>query len=159
MGLKTPFLSDSFAAYRKSRLAEAGWFKDGLIFGEDMHIAARILIAGGAVAYVAEARVYHSHDYTVTEDFRRYFDMGVFHTQESWILEHFGVAEGRGSEYVISELKYLIKEGAWHLVPVWFVRNVMKLLGYKLGRRYEALPDALIGKMTSQPKWWDKARR
>jgi rhamnosyltransferase len=32
-GIKTAFLSDSFAAYRKTSLQNIGWFKNGLILG------------------------------------------------------------------------------------------------------------------------------
>ena len=34
------FCSNSFAAYRKSALEEVGWFKGGLLMGEDMHACA-----------------------------------------------------------------------------------------------------------------------
>jgi len=39
-GIKTAFFSDSFSAYKKRVLEDVGWFKNNLIVGEDMHIAA-----------------------------------------------------------------------------------------------------------------------
>ena len=45
---------------------------------------------------------YHSHNYTFFEEFKRYFDVGVFHEKESWILEEFGQASGEGANYVKS---------------------------------------------------------
>ena len=73
MGIKTTFCSDSFACYRRSDLLAIGGFKSDLILGEDAHVAARLILADKKIAYVAEAQVFHSHDYSVTQDFRRYW--------------------------------------------------------------------------------------
>jgi rhamnosyltransferase len=61
-GLKTCFLSNSFAAHRLSALRQAGGFAPDLILGEDMHLAARLLLAGHAIRYQTSAQVYHSHN-------------------------------------------------------------------------------------------------
>ena len=155
-GLKTAFLSDSFAAYRKSALKEIGWFKDGLILGEDTYAGAKMILSGYSLTYVAEAKVYHSHSYTVFQEFRRYFDIGVFHKCESWILEEFGKAEGEGMKYIRSEVKYLLANGAWYLLLEFIIRNGMKYLGYKLGQKYEKLPMWMVKKFSMHHRWWDK---
>lgn len=158
-GLKTAFLSDSFAAYRKSALESIGWFKDGLILGEDTYAGAKMILSGYSLAYVADAKVYHSHSYTVLQEFKRYFDIGVFHKCESWILESFGKAEGEGMKYIKSEIKYLLSNGVWYLIPEFFARNGMKYLGYKLGQKYEKLPMWLVKKMSMHHRWWDKLEK
>ena len=157
-GIKTAFLSNSFAAYRKSALAEVGYFKDGLILGEDTYAGAKLLLAGYALAYVSEARVFHSHSYSVWQEFKRYFDIGVFHKRENWILKEFGKAEGEGFKYVWSELKYLFANGGWYLLPEFFFRNFMKYSGYKLGQYYEKLPMTLVKKLSMHHSWWQKQR-
>ena len=153
-GIKTAFLSDSFAAYRKSTLESIGWFKDGLILGEDSYAGAKMILAGYSLAYVSESQVYHSHDYTVWQEFKRYFDIGVFHKCEDWILKEFGKPEGEGGRYVKSELKYLFANNAWYLVPEFFIRNGMKYLGYKLGQRYRLLPMWLVKKLSMHYRWF-----
>ena len=155
-GLKTAFLSDSFAAYRKSALESIGLFKNGLILGEDTYAGAKMILAGYKLVYTADAKVYHSHSYTVLEEFKRYFDIGVFHKCENWILKDFGKAEGEGLKYIKSEVNYLLRNGAWYLLPEFFVRNGMKYLGYKLGQKYEKLPMWMIKKMSMHHKWWKK---
>ncbi|CAA6814561.1 MAG: O antigen biosynthesis rhamnosyltransferase rfbN (EC [uncultured Campylobacterales bacterium] len=155
-GLKTAFLSDSFAAYRKSALQDIGLFKSDLILGEDTYAGAKMILDGYSLAYVSEAQVYHSHSYTVWQEFKRYFDIGVFHKYEDWILERFGKAEGEGKRYIKSEVKYLLKNKSWYLLPEWFVRNGMKYLGYKLGQKYEKLPKWMIKRMSMHHRWWDK---
>jgi len=155
-GIKTAQLSNSFAAYRKSSLLKTGNFKDGLILGEDVYTGAKMILDGYSLVYTAKAKVYHSHSYTVWEEFKRYFDIGVFHKCESWILEEFGKAEGEGMKYIKSEINYLLAHGAWYLLPEFFIRNGMKYLGYKLGQRYNKLPQFLIRKLSMHHRWWKK---
>ena len=42
-GIKTVFCSNSFAAYRREALAQAGGFPGGTIFGEDMLAVSRFI--------------------------------------------------------------------------------------------------------------------
>lgn len=72
LGIKTCFSSDSFSAYRSDALAAVGGFPEDVIGSEDAYVAARLLQAGYAVRYAASAEVYHSHDYRLLEEFRRY---------------------------------------------------------------------------------------
>ena len=155
-GIKTAQLSNSFAAYRKSALMETGNFKENLILGEDVYIGAKMILAGYKIVYVANAKVYHSHSYTVWQEFKRYFDIGVFHKCESWLIDSFGKAEGEGMRYIKSEIKYLFDNRALYLLPEWFIRNSMKYLGYKLGQNYEKLPQRLVRKLSMHHRWWDK---
>jgi len=155
-GIKTAFLSDSFAAYRKGALQKIDYFKNGLIVGEDSYAGAKMLMAGYSLAYSAEAKVYHSHSYTIIEEFRRYFDIGVFHQNEYWILETFGKIEGEGGRYVKSEFRYLLQQHGYFQIPVFFIRNGMKYLGYKLGYHYQRLPSFLIRRLSMHKLWWEK---
>ena len=118
-GFQTVFASNSFAAYRRAALAEIDYFKSGLIFGEDTCAVGRLLMHGYKVAYVAEAMVFHSHNYTCLQEFRRSFDIGVLHVTERWLLDTYGRAEGRGWQYVQSGLSYLVKVKKRVLLPVF----------------------------------------
>ena len=81
------------------------------------------------VAYAGNAQCRHSHNYSIAEEFERYFDMGVFHAREPWIRQTFGGAGGEGLRYVKSELKFLGLRH-WYLWPSALLRNAVKLLGY-----------------------------
>lgn len=133
IGFKSAFISNSFAAYRREALMTIGGFPSNVVFGEDTITAARFLLAGWKIAYVAEAQAYHSHAYTWRQDFKRYFDIGVLHSRENWMLDEFGEASGEGRRFVTSELKYLWSN-CWWLIPSALVRTVLKLAGYRLGR-------------------------
>ena len=153
-GVKTVFCSNSFAAYRRAALTEAGGFPSRLIIAEDSVTAAAILAAGWTLHYVADARVYHSHDYTLTQEFRRYFDIGVLHaTAEGWV-ERFGRPEGEGRRFVISELAYLLRKGP-ALIPLALVRTVSKYLAYRLGHVERHLPPGLKRRLSMNSRFWD----
>ncbi len=141
-GLKTAFISNSFAAYRISVLQEVSGFPDNVIFGEDMYVAAKMLKAGYKIAYAADACVYHSHDYSLLQEFRRYFDMGVFHAREPWIRQQFGGAEGEGLKFVLSEVKYLLRHAFWR-IPEGLLRKVFGYIGFRLGLVENKLPSWL----------------
>lgn len=64
------------AAYRQDIYEELGGFVKHTIFNEDMIYAAKAVEAGYAIAYAADARVVHSHNYTNGQQFHRNFDLG-----------------------------------------------------------------------------------
>lgn len=155
-GLKTVFISNSFAAYKKHPLAEVGYFKNGLIFGEDTCTLGRLLAAGHEVAYVGEAAVYHSHNYSLAEEFRRSFDIGVLHSSESWLLDTYGQAEGVGVTYVRSLFSLLVQEKRYVLFPDCLLRSALKMIGYKLGRSHRQIPAAWRPVLSMHRLWWQK---
>lgn len=153
IGIKAAFMSNSFAAYRTEALTAVGGFPSDVILGEDTIVAAKMLMAGWKVAYQADAQVYHSHDYNYLQEFRRYFDIGVMHTRESWMLDAFGAPEGEGGRFVRSELKYLLKQAPW-LIPSAVARTMLKYLGYRLGRLESALPLSMKRRLSMHRGYW-----
>ncbi|MBX9444782.1 glycosyltransferase [Dickeya chrysanthemi] len=153
-GIKTVFTSNSFAAYRAKVFRRLGGFPSNTILSEDMYLAALAVLAGYRVAYVAEAAVKHSHNYTPVEEFKRYFDIGVFHCDEKWIREEFGGAGGEGTRFIFSELRYLMKENHYRWIPRACVHNALKIAGYKLGQNYQKIPQGLIRKLSMHKRFW-----
>jgi len=138
-GIKTAFLSNSLAAYRRSALLAVGGFPSSVILSEDTMVATKMLLSGWKITYCAEATCYHSHNYTLIKEFQRYFDIGVFHAREAWYLQALGGAEGEGKRFVLSELRYL-RRHAPALMPAALLRSAFKLIGYRLGRLEHYLP-------------------
>lgn len=154
LGIKTPFMSNSFAAYRADALMAVGGFPSHVILSEDMYVAAKMLLAGWSVAYSSDALCRHSHNYSAVEEFRRYFDQGVFHSRESWIRKVFGGAGGEGGRYVYSELRFL-GMGCIYLWPVAIIRNILKLAAYKIGQKERFLPKSFKKKLSMFKGYWD----
>jgi rhamnosyltransferase len=154
LGIRTIFISNSFAAYRKSDLAAAGYFKNGLIFGEDTCTLGRLLQAGGKVMYVADAQVYHSHNYSWLEEFRRSFDIGVLHQSEKWLLATYGLAENVGARYVRELFASLWQQGKYGWMLDAAVRSAGKFAGYKLGRNFDKIPIIVRPTLSMHRRWW-----
>lgn len=155
-GIKTAFISNSFAAYRRSALIQAGGFPADTIMNEDTYVAANMLIYGWKIAYCAAAQVYHSHDYAYREEFKRYFDIGVFHARSSWLQRVFGTAAGEGRRFVLSELRYLLKHAPW-LIPSALLRTGMKWLGFSMGSLHQALPEVVSRRFSLHRAYWRRA--
>ena len=71
MGIKTFFCSDVCAAYNRKIYEELDGFVYPLKTNEDMFFAARAIRSGYRVAYAAEARVLHSHNFSLKEQYER----------------------------------------------------------------------------------------
>lgn len=153
LGIKTAFCSNSFSAFRTKAFHECGGFPNNTILGEDMYLAAKLLLKDYAVVYCAEATTYHSHNYSTIEEFRRYFDTGVFHEQQPWLLREFGSATGEGKRFVVSELRYLTKNAPIY-IPEALLRTVLKLSAYHIGKRYKKLPLTLTRILSMHQAFW-----
>lgn len=152
-GVKTVFCSDSFAAYRTAALAKVGGFPEDAFFAEDQLVAGKMLIEGWRIAYRGDACVEHSHGYTIGEEFRRYFDVGVFHGRNRWLIETFGAAEGEGLRFIKSELAYLTRHDPVQ-IPSSFIRTLAKYAGYKLGSHEARLSSRWKQRLSMQPFYW-----
>ncbi len=75
-GIKTFFCSNVCAAYKKEIYQKLGGFVRKAIFNEDMIYAGRLIQEGYGVAYAADAKVIHSHNYSCMQQFHRNFDLG-----------------------------------------------------------------------------------
>lgn len=154
MGIKTCHCSNSFAAYRKADLLRVGGFPTDTILGEDVTVTAHLMLHGKQIAYCAEAAVYHSHNYTLTEEFKRYFDIGAFHEQQKEVLAPFNKAESEGLKYVLNEWKYLKAKNRYDLIPVQLIRVIAKYTGYKFGYWHTWLPTQFKRKLSMHKSFW-----
>ncbi|NHQ86557.1 glycosyltransferase family 2 protein [Iodobacter sp. HSC-16F04] len=140
LGIKTCFSSDAFAAYRNTALDAVGGFPADIIGTEDAYVAGKMLLQNWCIRYEASAEVFHSHHYTLLQEFRRYFDIGVFYGRESWIGDLFGKAGSEGRRFLASELQALSRAGQRWRHPEVMLRVVCKLAGYRLGHLEKYLP-------------------
>lgn len=151
-GVYTFFCSDSFAAYSNQALDSIGGFSR-IIFGEDTIAVAKLLQHGHKIAYVAEAVVHHSHDYSLKMEFKRHFDIGYVRKQHHFLLSCQGSDNSRGVLYLKMMIKNLIKQKP-HLLPYAILQTGVKWFGYQLGRRSHTLPRSIKRRLSSQPYYW-----
>ena len=155
LGIKTFFCSDVCAAYRRDLFEELGGFESPVIFNEDMFFAANAIEHGYGVAYVAEAKVVHSHNYTMRQQFHRNFDLAVSQKQHSEIFEQVS-SEAEGMKLVKSTIAYLFKIRKPWLIFHFGMQCVGKYAGFWMGRHYEKLSRKQILKYTMNPGYWEK---
>ena len=93
---------------------------------------------GYAVAYTADARVVHSHNYSGIQQLRRNFDLAVSQAQHPEIFADVP-SEGEGIRMVKQTAGYLLRKRPY-LIPKLIWQSGCKYLGFRLGRRYERLP-------------------
>lgn len=155
LGIKTWFTSNSFCGWNKAALQKVGGFAEKLILGEDMHAAARLIQAGGTVIYEPRAQVRHSHNYSAVEEFRRYFDIGVFHRLHTELLFKAGNANKEGFRFVLGQALALLKgQSYWSLLKLPF-HIAAKLIGYKLGRNFTVLGKRVSRTLSMHKNYWN----
>lgn len=155
LGIKTYFCSNVCAAYRMEIYNRLDGFVERTIFNEDMLYAAQVIDAGYGVAYAAEARVFHSHNFTGMQQLRRNFDLAVSQAEHPEVFAGL-TAEGEGIRLVKQTARVLLRRGRWYLLPELVIKSGCKYIGFRLGKHYRLLPKALIRKLTSSPDYWRK---
>lgn len=153
LGIKTFFASNVCCAYRRDLYLAQGGFIRKTIFNEDMIFAGKAIQDGYAIAYAADAKVIHSHNYTYIQQFKRNFDLAVSQADHPEIFE--GIrSESEGIRLVKTTAVYLLKKGKVWLIPDLILKSGFKYLGYWMGKRYRKLPDSVIMRCTMNPGYW-----
>ena len=153
LGIKTYFCSNVCAAYRRDIYERQGGFPKRAIFNEDMIYAAGCIQAGYRIAYTAQAKVIHSHQYTNKVQFRRNFDLGVSQAEHPEIFR--GVpSESEGIKLVKRTAVYLRENGKSREILPMCVTSIYKFFGYKLGKNYKRLSFRRIMKYTMNREYW-----
>lgn len=145
------FCSDSCTAWSNHALDEVGGFLTTLT-SEDALTAAMLLQKGHKIAYVGSAVVKHSHRYTLSQEFHRYFDTGYVRGQFSHLT--LGLRdEQHGKKFFGSMITALLAERP-ALVPYAVVQTAVKYLGYKLGMQGPKLPWSVCRRLSAQDFYW-----
>ena len=154
LGIKTYFCSNVCAMYDRRTYEELGGFVESTLFNEDMIYAGHLVQAGYAIAYAADAKVVHSHNYGCLAQLHLNFDLGVSQAQHPEIFDAYP-SEGEGIRMVKKSASYVCKiHKPWLLVTLFF-QSGFKYVGYFLGKRYKSLPDGVIRWCTSNKTWWE----
>jgi rhamnosyltransferase len=155
LGIKVAFMSNSFAAYRRKALMSVGGFPVHVILGEDTYVAAKMILEKWKISYRADAKVYHSHNYSIFEECRRYFDTGVFHGKEPWMEKSFGHVNHEGVRFLQSQLRYIWKYDP-RMIFQALIRDVLDFFFFQAGKRENLLPQFIKIKMSMTKKYWHR---
>lgn len=153
LGIKTFFCSNVCAAYKREIFDSLGGFIKHTIFNEDMIFAAGAVKAGYGIAYMPEAKVYHSHHYTNMDQLRRNFDLGVSQIDHPEVFADVP-SESEGVKLVKATITYLREKRKCSMIPGVIIQSGFKYIGYILGRNYRKLPKKMVVKCSMNKEYW-----
>ncbi len=134
MGIKTFFCSDVCAAYKRDVYLELGGFDYPIKTNEDMFFAAKVINADYRIAYAADALVYHSHNFTLKEQYKRNYIQGYEierHREELGNVAQ----ESEGMRLVKYVSKELLKQGHVGSFIRFGVDCCARLMGSRAGKK------------------------
>lgn len=155
LGIKAYFFSDVCSAYRKDFFETMGGFESPILTNEDMLMAARALKAGYRIGYCAEAKVYHSHNFSLKQHYRRNFDVAVFLSMYQNEIASDSVT-GEGIRMVCYIERELFRH--FHFASMFrcLLESAAKYFGNRAGKRYRSMKMEQIRKKTSNKSYWGR---
>ena len=138
-GIGTFQNSNVCAAYRREEFFILGGFATPVVSNEDMLFAAKAILADYKTSYSADAVVWHSHNYSYTDLFKRYFDIAASMDSEPFI-RNAGRAQVKGYDFLLKQIKYLVAKKKLYYLPHVLMEATFKFMGYKLGERHHYIP-------------------
>jgi glycosyltransferase involved in cell wall biosynthesis len=132
------------------RLLDRYPFRDDLTMSEDQEWSRRVLRDGYSLVYEPLAAVRHSHAYSITSAFQRFFDSGVS-AQHAYVEGDASrdALSRAGSRYAREELLWLWRTGRRRWIPYTAVYELAKFTGLQLGLRHERLPASVKRRLSS----------
>lgn len=131
-GLITFFYSDASSAVSTKIYRELNAY-DGkdMPTNEDMYFAHKLIHAGYRIKYCSDSEVYHSHEFTFKQLYKRYYDTGVFFKENPYLKKY------KGNESGFALAKYVFKRSLeeknikvlFNLLPNFGIRFIAKFLG------------------------------
>ena len=133
-GLKTFFFSDASSAIKTSIFKKLnGYDQKNLPISEDMYIAYKLIINGYRIKYCSNSIIYHSHNFTLKQLYKRYYDTGVFFKQNSY-LDKYGTNSSGGNmaKYIF---KRALKEKNINVLIRFFPDMLARYIGMQIGKK------------------------
>ena len=132
-GLNTFFFSDAASAIKTSVFKELkGYDKKDLPISEDMYFAYKVIMNDYRIGYCADSEVYHSHQFTLKQMYKRYYDTGKFFKQNSY-LDQYGTNKAGGGMAVYI-LKRALQDKNIKVILQFIPNMAARFIGMKAGK-------------------------
>ena len=139
-GLQTFFSSDASAAIKTEIFKKLNGY-DGMDLkaSEDMYLSFKIIMNGYRIKYCADSIIYHSHDLTLKELYKRYYNIGDFFRQNPY-LDKYGTNKSGGglAKYV---LKRAIQDRNIKVLLRFIPDMATRFIGMKMGKMKSSKKD------------------
>jgi rhamnosyltransferase len=147
--------SNVSSAIRRSVLDEFPFASD-IVIAEDLEWCTRVLLAGYEIAYVPGSVVRHSHDYTLGDALKRYFDQGAAAERSFMAGGRTAPAavRGDGVRFVRGELAWLWTSGHRRAIPYTLAHEATRFAGFQLGVHHRHVPRWLRKRISRTAVYW-----
>lgn len=133
LGLRAFFFSDASSAIKREIFVELnGYDAKDMPISEDMYFAYKLITGGYKIKYCSDSEVIHSHDFTLKQQYRRYYDTGKFFKQNAYLNNY--KVNSTGGKLAIYILKRAIKEKNWKVIMKWIPNMGARFIGMKMGK-------------------------
>ncbi len=133
MGMRAFFFSDASSSIKTEVFKKLNGY-DGKVLptNEDQYIAYKMITNGYKIKYCSDSVVYHSHNFTLKQMYKRYYDTGVFYKQENY-LDKYGTNKTGGglAKYI---LKRAIEEKKIKVLVRFVPDMAARFIGMKMGK-------------------------
>ena len=133
MGMRAFFFSDASSCIKTKVFKELNGY-DGKVLptNEDQYIAYKMITNGYKIKYCADSVVYHSHNFTLKQVYKRYYDTGRFYKMENY-LDKYGTNKTGGglAKYI---LKRAIQEKNIKVLIRFVPDMAARFIGMKMGK-------------------------
>ncbi|WP_244834525.1 glycosyltransferase family 2 protein [Clostridium sp. BJN0001] len=136
--IRTFFYSDASSAVKTEIYRKLNAY-DGknMTTNEDMYFAYKLINAGYKIKYCSDSIVYHSHNFTFRQLFKRYYDTGIFFKDNPYFLNF------KSNESGFDLARYVFKRAAeernirvlLRLIPDFATRFIAKFIGQHFSKR------------------------
>ena len=134
LGLKTFFFSDAASCIKTSIFKKInGYDNKNLPISEDMYIAYKIIMNDYKIKYCADSVVFHSHNFSIKELYKRYKETGKFFKENSY-LDKYGT-NSSGASLAKYVLKRILNEKRFGLLFRYPFDMGARFIGMKVGKR------------------------
>ena len=133
IGMRAFFFSDAASAIRTIIFKDLnGYDGKNLPTNEDQYIAYKLIMNKYKIKYCADSIVYHSHNFTLKQLYKRYYDTGVFFKQNTY-LDEYGTnkAGGELAKYI---LKRAIQDKNIKVILEFLPNMIVRFWGMKVGK-------------------------
>ncbi|WP_074208678.1 glycosyltransferase family 2 protein [Fibrobacter sp. UWB11] len=153
LGVKTFFASDCCSAFRRTAYEAIGGFDKHILINEDMKIAAQFIYAGYKIAYVGTAGVWHSHNYSLKQQYTRNFDVSAFMTMHPELFANIS-ATSEGIKMVKWVEKKLLSQGRLFSAAYYIIESGVKFLANRRGRKFKKMSLPQLRKASMHKNYW-----
>ena len=132
-GLKTFFFSDASSAIKRDIFIKLnGYDNKNLPINEDMYFAYKLIMNDYKIKYCADSEVYHSHNFTIKEIYKRYKLTGKFFKDNNYLDKYGTTSSGVSlAKYI---LKRIFQDKNYRLLFRYPFDMAARLIGMKVGK-------------------------